>query len=134
MRAHEEYKTPLVHYNQMVFGKGKQTNMKEISTNAAKAKHNKHSQNGKLNPNWKDGISKDNYHYRKIQKARFPKEVNARELVFRAIKTGKLIKPDYCSDCGVQKERNKIEAHHEDYNEPLKVVWLCKYCHRVRHE
>jgi len=121
-------KTPFII---MVFGKGKQKNMKEISSKAAKAKHEKQSQEGELNPNWKNGISKDNYHYKKIQKERYPEKVRARELVHNAIRSGKLKSPNVCQDCiGTDFE---CEAHHEDYNQPLKVVWLCKYCHLQRH-
>jgi len=83
------------------------------------------------NGNWKNGISKDNYHYKKIQKARYPEKIKARDKVQRAIKSGKLIKPDNCSNC---KERtSRVQAHHEDYNQPLKVEWLCIGCHRLRH-
>lgn len=115
----------------MVFGKGKQTNMKEISTNAAKAKHKKCSQKGEDNPNWKDGISKDNYHYKKIQKQRYPERIKARESVMRALRRGKLIKPDICENCEIW--TLNLEAHHKDYTQPLKVEWLCKTCHRDEH-
>ncbi len=115
----------------MTFGKGKQTNVQELSRKGALAKHEKHSQEGENNPNWKNGISKDNYHYKKIQKERYPEKIKAREIVQRAIKSGKLIQPHRCSNC---KWRDLfLEAHHEDYNQPLKVVWLCKDCHRERH-
>jgi hypothetical protein len=25
-------------------------------------------------------------------------------------------------------------AHHEDYDKPLEVVWLCQPCHKQRHK
>lgn len=34
-----------------------------------------------------------------------------------------------CVKCGVE----KAEAHHEDYNKPLDIIWLCKDCHMARH-
>lgn len=34
-----------------------------------------------------------------------------------------------CVKCGARDS----EAHHEDYNLPLDVVWLCKGCHVERH-
>ncbi|KKN40017.1 hypothetical protein LCGC14_0737880 [marine sediment metagenome] len=115
----------------MVFGKGQQTEMKEISKQGALAKHKKYSQEGEDNPNWKNGISKDNYHYKKIQKEKYPEKDKARDLVHKALKSGKLIKPDNCRDC--KRRTNRLHAHHEDYNQPLKVKWLCVGCHRERH-
>ena len=39
-------------------------------------------------------------------------------------------KPLFCSFC---KQNNKVDGHHPEYNEPLKVVWLCKSCHKKLH-
>ena len=89
------------------------------------------SQIGELNPNWKGGISKNNYHYKKLQKERYPEKIKAREMVHNALITGRLISTCWCEDCG---ENLTEVAHHEDYNQPLKVVWLCRKCHRARHE
>lgn len=44
-----------------------------------------------------------------------------------ALRVGKIIKPEKCSICGCYKE--KIQAHHRDYSEPLEVVWCCQTCH-----
>lgn len=54
----------------------------------------------------------------------------ARKAVQRALKSGKLVRPKYCSECG---EEAFIEAHHEDYNKPLEIIWLCKQCHENIH-
>jgi len=83
-------------------------------------------QSGNNNPNWKNGISKDNYHYKLIQKERYPERVKAREICYEAIRTGKL-KKEPCELCG---EEN-VQAHHEDYSKPLEVRWLCPDCHRT---
>lgn len=48
--------------------------------------------------------------------------------VGNAIRNGRLIKMA-CRKCG----NPKSEAHHEDYNRPLDVIWLCKDCHGARH-
>lgn len=45
-----------------------------------------------------------------------------------AIRDGKLTKKP-CEACGV----NKVNAHHEDYDEPLMVKWLCDLCHKEWH-
>ncbi len=43
---------------------------------------------------------------------------------------GELI-PEPCSRCG---GTTNIEMHHEDYDEPLKIIWLCRVCHRELHQ
>ena len=55
---------------------------------------------------------------------------NARLMARQAVKTGKIIKPDYCSGCLSEKP---LQAHHEDYSKPLEVMWLCEYCHKHKH-
>ncbi len=60
-----------------------------------------------------------------------PGKARTGNIVCAALKSGKLIKPDACSKCG--KSWCQIQAHHEDYNKPLEVIWLCKSCHRRKH-
>lgn len=48
--------------------------------------------------------------------------------VASAIKKG-LLEKRPCENCG-----DKVsEAHHDDYNKPLEVRWLCKKCHMEWH-
>lgn len=57
---------------------------------------------------------------------------NARLTLRKAVKRGLIIKPVKCSidnlDC-----KGRIEAHHEDYNKPLEVKWVCKRHHMDTH-
>jgi Protein of unknwon function (DUF3310) len=46
-----------------------------------------------------------------------------------AITKGELIRQP-CERCGTTVE---VVAHHEDYNKPLEVMWLCKFHHKERH-
>ena len=50
--------------------------------------------------------------------------------VHRAVKSGRLIRPDRCPRCG---RGGNVQAHHNDYSKPLDVKWLCPTCHRVTH-
>jgi len=59
------------------------------------------------------------------------KEHHAHLLLNRAIKAGEIIKPEKCSKCG--REGIKINGHHDDYNKPYNVIWLCDKCHAERH-
>jgi hypothetical protein len=60
-----------------------------------------------------------------------PEKCRAYDKVHYAIKTGKLIRPDFCSSCGSE---CKPQGHHEDHSKPLIVVWLCVTCHRNEHK
>ncbi len=43
-----------------------------------------------------------------------------------AVEKGILNKPTLCEHCTTVPP---VEAHHDDYNQPLVVRWLCKKCH-----
>lgn len=55
---------------------------------------------------------------------------SAHNIFSRAIKTGKIVRPDHCSRCLIQCQP---QGHHDDYNFPLDVMWLCPPCHAQRH-
>jgi hypothetical protein len=57
------------------------------------------------------------------------RRVLAHSSVARAIRRGELIRQPCCR-CGSE----KTVAHHEDYEKPLEVVWLCQPCHKQRHK
>jgi hypothetical protein len=66
--------------------------------------------------------------------ARVKKRAQVR--VMSAIRSGILIRPGVCSECGKRPDPpvgyslpQIIEAHHDNYDEPLKVRWLCARCH-----
>lgn len=48
-----------------------------------------------------------------------------------AVKSGKIIKPERCSICNT---KDIIHGHHDDYNKPLDVIWVCKKCHDNIHK
>ncbi len=85
---------------------------------------------GAGNPNYKGGISKDFYRYKRIQIERYPERVAARDKVSKAIRSNKL-KRQPCQTCG---SKQNVTAHHEDYSRSLDVTWLCAKCHRDKHK
>src|ERR1700677_66518 len=63
-------------------------------------------------------------------KVSMAKMSKANAAVAKAKSKGILI-PQPCSICGAM---DKIQAHHENYDEPLEVTWYCPKHHRLRHE
>lgn len=57
------------------------------------------------------------------------RRTRAHNAVGRAIRNGTLTR-EPCERCGEPKSL----AHHEDYDFPLKVNWLCQPCHKQRHK
>lgn len=56
----------------------------------------------------------------------------------QALKRGDVQRPSHCSRCGTidrpfKDGRSSIQAHHEDYEKPLEVVWVCQKCHHQIH-
>ncbi len=62
----------------------------------------------------------------RLSQLRHPERHRAQLDVAKALKSGKLIRPQVCSQCGAI---GKVEGHHPDYLKRLEVVWLCKPCH-----
>jgi len=57
-----------------------------------------------------------------------------RHLVVSAIKKGILV-PKPCEACGaLDSGEQPVHAHHDDYNFPLRVRWLCAACHHEWHK
>lgn len=58
---------------------------------------------------------------------RNPKKRYAHEQVAYALKTGRLVR-HVCAVCG-----DGAQAHHDDYDKPLDVRWLCPLHHKAWH-
>ncbi len=54
----------------------------------------------------------------------------ARAALRNALRRGEMVKPSQCSVCP---SSIRIEAHHDDYEKPLEVRWLCAACHQAHH-
>ena len=59
---------------------------------------------------------------------RNPKKRQAHQAVQTALRNGSLTK-GVCAVCG----NVNVHAHHEDYDSPLDVIWLCHTHHMERH-
>lgn len=78
---------------------------------------------------WRKKRARQYQHDRRDTPQRF-----AREAANEAEKIGLLVKPAHCEEPGCN-VRDKLDKHHESYSPEnwLKVVWLCRKHHRLRH-
>lgn len=58
------------------------------------------------------------------------KKYRARMILNIAVRDGKIKRPLSCEKCGAV---GMVYGHHEDYDKPLDVQWLCADCHGERH-
>lgn len=68
--------------------------------------------------------------YFKRYRKRYPKKYHAHTWVNNAVRDGRIYKPDKCENCS---SNFAIEGHHDDYNKPEEVRWLCSLCHSRWH-
>lgn len=54
----------------------------------------------------------------------------ARSKAYIALRKGE-IKRDNCKHCGSDFD---LQMHHEDYNSPYDITWLCRECHIKEHK
>lgn len=59
-----------------------------------------------------------------------PLKYKAHKILNKAVRKGDIVKSTRCSNCDSQ---NRLSGHHEDYNKPLDVLWLCSSCHKLKH-
>jgi hypothetical protein len=57
------------------------------------------------------------------------RRVLAHSRVANALRNGTLVRQPCCRCADA-----KSLAHHEDYDKPLEVMWLCQPCHKQRHK
>jgi len=77
------------------------------------------------------GHNKKNNNRATLKYAKENKEKRlAHKKLFRAIQSGKIIRPNKCEEC---KKDCKPQGHHSDYFKPFEVRWLCHQCHKTIH-
>ena len=72
-----------------------------------------------------------NVHRAKFWRKHNPVKYAAHTLLFCAVRNGKIKRPRRCSLCN---KKNLIHGHHDNYLEPLRVVWACAACHKKLHK
>ena len=74
------------------------------------------------------GLARLNRACKRYRKAN-PRKYAAHSLLNSAINCHRVFRKP-CEKCGA----DKSHAHHENYDKPLEVVWLCAVCHSKRHK
>lgn len=76
----------------------------------------------------------ERYEHVRRWRERNPERVKATERaryeIRKAIKEGRLVRPDICENCGIP-AKEKPQAAHHNYYLPLDVRWLCRNCHMI---
>lgn len=80
---------------------------------------------------WQDENKERFYQVQSEWKKKNRIKTNAHALVSKYVKKGKLKRPKRCQKC--KTDKGKIEGHHENYEKPLEVRWLCFECHKKEH-
>jgi hypothetical protein len=57
-----------------------------------------------------------------------PVKTKTHNALQHALRSVKIIRPNQCSKCA---KHCKPDAHHPNYKQPLRVIWLCRKCHRL---
>ena len=76
----------------------------------------------------KNGIKPDTIAKRK-HRHKWPERSKARVIITYLLQH-KGLKPEPCKLCG---STENIQAHHSNYSEPYKIIWLCLKCHKDLH-
>lgn len=81
----------------------------------------------------RERFGEDNRFYRNGSTA----DDQAQNMLEQALEHGRMQRVSVCEQCGdhgaFKDGRNKVQAHHPDYNKPLEVQWLCQKCHHAWH-
>lgn len=61
---------------------------------------------------------------------KYPDRIRAERTLHYALQRGEIRKPECCQIC---LRKTELQAHHEDYDKPLDVIWVCWLCHNGIH-
>ena len=109
-----------------------ENHQKVIDCNRAYRENNRTEIREKIRIRYRDNphrsalkIKAREWRYKNTEKA------HAHEQLNYAVKKGVVIRPDICSRCG--DGGTVIHGHHDDYEMPLIVRWVCPPCHNKIH-
>lgn len=127
-----------------VWGKEYYENNKAVIRKKAQGKkyiRNENSRNRRVDPEKREAINakKREWYQKNKEKCQAAskkykeenrEKVNAHARLEKAVKSGKVKKPEKCQFC---RKILPLEGHHPDHEEWDEVIWLCKMCHAAVH-
>ena len=124
--------------NNFTLDKSKKDGLKRICRDCAKEEMKKYRENG--NGKNQEKVWRKKYLQTpkgkevgkissKRKRLKFPEKERARQMVKWHLKSGTLIRFP-CIKCN----NPKSQGHHEEYNKPLEVIWLCDLHHKELHK
>ena len=100
--------------------------LRDVERGYGNYKNRSHASKGTKNPSWKGGRSSKPYFYKLRYMAKNPEKFKARQTLLRSVNAG-ILKRGCCEFCGDP----NTQGHHEDYDHPYQVRWLCRKDHRL---
>jgi hypothetical protein len=73
------------------------------------------------------------HEYLRRSNERHPEKIATRNALNKAVRRKEVVKPDSCECCQKKCSGRGLHAHHDDYDKPLEVRWLCRSCHNALH-
>ena len=99
----------------------------DVARGFGKFANRSHAAKGDNNPRYVNGLSRQSqYVYKKRSITKHRDRHLCRRAFESAIRAG-VLRRGCCEFCG----NSKTEGHHEDYDQPYQVRWLCRKHHRI---
>lgn len=119
---HSEMKTRMLNFCKSCV-RERVSNFYHNNSDSMRKKEKERYQNRKNDPKYKAISRKSTLNYRKRHK-----------IAYKIYKKLYAMRPKHCQHCGIEDSKvYAIHAHHDDYSQPLKVIWLCPLCHSKIH-
>lgn len=75
-------------------------------------------------------LSNITHHKPRLPGKQISAKKDAHRIVQTSLRNGVIYKPSHCQDC---RSGKRLDAHHDNYDNPLDIRWLCRSCHLKWH-
>lgn len=89
---------------------------------------------GTNHPGWKGDRRSSSRERIKKWNRNNPHKARAQWKLRAAVADGRVMKPTQCDECKENITRPRLHGHHDNYDKPFTVRWLCATCHKRVHQ